>query len=132
MNVDQWMDRSFKNWLLVGASIFLAIGAVLAICFHAAGRTSWNAVITQAICFVSIQIAAFGGMYFARKYARVHRDMRPGFLLSGTYALAMGLLVIHYSFGWGLMSQTARRNNSVGYTIAIVCATLILMILPLP
>jgi len=132
MNVDEWMDRSFKNWLLVGASIFLAIGTVLAVCIHAAGRTSWNAVITPTFHFVSIQIAAFGGMYFARKYGRVYRDLRPGFLLSGTYALAMGLLVIHYSVGWGLMSRAEQHSNFIGYTIVIVCVTLILIFLRLP
>ncbi len=132
MNVDEWMDRSFKNWILIGASIFLAIGTVLAICIHAAGPTSWNALITPTFYFVSIQIATFGGMYFARKYGRAHRDLRPATLLSGTYALAMGLLIIHYSVASGLMSRTEPYSNPIGYTITIVCVTLILMIFRLP
>ncbi len=132
MNIDEWMNQSFKNWLLVGASIFFAVGAGLAICFHAAGRASWNAVITQTFYFVSIQIAAFAGMYFARKYARAHRDLRPGFLLMGIYTLAMGLLVIRYAVGWGLMPQTSQHNSSIGYTITILCVTLVLVIFRLP
>lgn len=126
MNLDEWMDRSFKNWILVGAPLFLAIAIIVALPFHAA-RTSWDVVLMPPFCFALIQIVSFGAMYFARKYGRAHKNMRPAILVTGTYFLAMGLLFIHYSVGWSLMAQSEQHGNYVDYTICILCVTLILM-----
>jgi hypothetical protein len=78
-----------------------------------------------------IQVVFFGAMYFARTYARAHNDLRPGFLTSGLYCLAVGLLVIHYAVRWGLIGPKSIQANYGAFTIFVLVATVILMFLPL-
>jgi hypothetical protein len=132
MNLNEWMDRSFKNWLLVGAPIFLAVAAIVALSFHAARKTSWDAVLAPAFCLGLIQVASYGAMYFARKCGRAHKDLRPGALVCGIYFLAMGLLIIHYSVAWGFVAQPGLQSSYVVYSIFIVSVTFIFIIFRLP
>jgi hypothetical protein len=131
MSINEWMNQSFKNWLSVGAPLFVAVAIVVAFCVRAALGITWSEVIFPAFWFGTIQILSFGIMYFARKYGRAHNDLRPGILISGLYCLAMGLLAIHYSAGWGLIGPRELQSNYEEFTIFVVAATFIAMFLPL-
>lgn len=131
MSISDWMNRSFKNWLSVGAPLLIALALLVAIFVRAVVRISWSEVVLPALWFGIIQILSFSGMYFARKYGKVHNNPRIAFLVSGSYCLAIGLLVIHYSAGWGLIQAAELRGNYEMFTTFVVGATLILMLLPL-
>jgi hypothetical protein len=131
VDVDERMNQSFKNWLSVGAPLLIAGAALVALCVRTALGITWSEVILPAFLFGMIQVVFFGAMYFARTYARAHNDLRPGFLTSGLYCLAVGLLGIHYAVRWGLIGPKSIQANYGAFTIFVLVATVILMFLPL-
>ena len=109
------------HWFFVGVPLLLAAGFLGAVGLHVGLGLLWRNIVGPVLIFLTVQVSALAGMFWARKRG----SLRVAMVVSGLYCLSAGLLVMHYGSLWGLLSWVRAPGDYVGFTLCIAIATVV-------
>jgi hypothetical protein len=96
-------DYSLSQWVVQSVPAFAFVIVVLSFVIHRVAGVGWGELLRVGLLILVIQAAAAISMFWAVRYWRRAGDPRPGFALSGVYAIAIVPAVEHYASRWGLV-----------------------------
>jgi hypothetical protein len=96
-------DYPLSQWVVQTVPALAFVIVVLAVVIHRVAGVGWGELLRAGLLIFVIQAAAAISIFWALRYWRTTGDPRPGFALSGVYAIALVPAVEHYASRWGLL-----------------------------
>jgi hypothetical protein len=93
------------RWFGIGVPALVVIGLGIAVGLHVGLHRTWSELGFPISAYVTIQVAVYVFMFWARMRARTRNEYGPAIVLVGLYGWGAGLLIIYYGTKWGLLAN---------------------------